>query len=142
MATKEQERKALARIRKIVAELGEDSYLATAFDGAWELAEENIENDFGNSTRWYIDKYNNSGEDVRKAREEAEEDSRKLRVELEEMKADLEHWQGKFTKKSEEYVTLLRSHNELWNKYREAQKAEKEVIRLKAMLFDLMFDKK
>lgn len=142
MTTKEQERKALARIRKIVAELGEDSYLATAFDGAWELAEENIENDFGNSTRWYIDKYNNSGEDVRKAREEAEEDSRKLRVELEEMKADLEHWQGKFTKKSEEYVTLLRSHNELWNKYREAQKAEKEVIRLKAMLFDLMFDKK
>ena len=142
MATKEQERKALARIRKIVAELGEDSYIATAFDGAWELAEENIENDFGNSTRWYIDKYNNSGEDVRKAREEAEEDSRKLRVELEEMKADLEHWQGKFTKKSEEYVTLLRSHNELWNKYREAQKAEKEVIRLKAMLFDLMFDKK
>ena len=142
MATKEQERKALARIRKIVAELGEDSYIATAFDGAWELAEENIENDFGNSMRWYIDKYNNSGEDVRKAREEAEEDSRKLRVELEEMKADLEHWQGKFTKKSEEYVTLLRSHNELWNKYREAQKAEKEVIRLKAMLFDLMFDKK
>ena len=142
MATKEQERKALARIRKIVAELGEDSYIATAFDGAWELAEENIENDFGNSTRWYIDKYNNSGEDVRKAREEAEEDSRKLRVELEEMKTDLEHWQGKFTKKSEEYVTLLRSHNELWNKSREAQKAEKEVIRLKAMLFDLMFDKK
>ena len=142
MATKEQERKALARIRKIVAELGEDSYIATAFDGAWELAEENIENDFGNSTRWYIDNYNNSGEDVRKAREEAEEDSRKLRVELEEMKADLEHWHGKFTKKSEEYVTLLRSHNELWNKYREAQKAEKEVIRLTAMLFDLMSDKK
>lgn len=46
VATKEQERKALEKIRKIVEELGEDSYLSIAFDGCFEDAEENIENDF------------------------------------------------------------------------------------------------
>lgn len=44
MSTKEQERKALEQIRKIVDGLGPDSYLATAFDGCFEIAEENIEN--------------------------------------------------------------------------------------------------
>lgn len=46
MTTKEQERKALAQIRKIVDSLGKDSYIATAFEGCFEIAAENIENDF------------------------------------------------------------------------------------------------
>ena len=46
MATKEQERKALEKIRNIVAELGEDSYIAKAFEGCFEIAQENIDNDF------------------------------------------------------------------------------------------------
>lgn len=50
-ATKEQERKALEKIRKIVAELGPDSYVGIAFDGCFEIAEENIENDFGCSMK-------------------------------------------------------------------------------------------
>ena len=33
MVTKEQERKALEQIKKIVDSLGADSYIATAFDG-------------------------------------------------------------------------------------------------------------
>ena len=32
-ATKDQERKALEKIRKIVEELGEDSYIGMAFEG-------------------------------------------------------------------------------------------------------------
>lgn len=50
-ATKEQERTALEKIRKIVAELGEDSYIGTALDGCLELAEQNIENDFACSMK-------------------------------------------------------------------------------------------
>lgn len=50
-ATKEQERKALARIKKIVGELGEDSYIGMAFEGCFEVAEENIENDFACSMK-------------------------------------------------------------------------------------------
>ena len=51
MTTKEQERKALAQIREIVAALGSDSYLAIAFEGCFEIAEENIQNDFGCSMK-------------------------------------------------------------------------------------------
>lgn len=51
MTTKEQERKALEQIKKIVASLGEDSYIATAFEGCFEIAAENIENDFACSMK-------------------------------------------------------------------------------------------
>lgn len=50
-ATKEQERKALEKIKKIVGELGKDSYIGMAFEGCFELAEENIENDFACSMK-------------------------------------------------------------------------------------------
>ena len=49
MITKDQERRALEEIRKIVSSLGDDSYVATAFDGVFEIAESNIEGDFANS---------------------------------------------------------------------------------------------
>lgn len=45
-ASKQQERDALDQIRAIVDTLGPDSYLATAFAGCFEDAEENIKNDF------------------------------------------------------------------------------------------------
>lgn len=53
-ATKQQERDTLEAIKKMVAELGPQSYLATAFEGAFEDAESNIDNDFGDSMkrRW------------------------------------------------------------------------------------------
>ena len=53
-ATKRQERAALEKIRKIVDELGPDSYIATAFDGCFKDAEANIENDWALSMkdRW------------------------------------------------------------------------------------------
>lgn len=53
-ATKQQERDTLAAIQKMVEELGPQSYLATAFEGCFEDAESNIENDFWDSmkARW------------------------------------------------------------------------------------------
>lgn len=38
-ATKEQEQKALEKIKKIVTDLGEDSYISMAFEGCFEIAE-------------------------------------------------------------------------------------------------------
>ena len=58
MASKDDERKALRQIRNIVDKLGEDSYIKTAFNGAFGLAEINIEDDAAFSTSWYIDKVN------------------------------------------------------------------------------------
>lgn len=51
IATKQQERDTLAKIREMVAELGPQSYLKTAFKGAFEDAEQNIEDDAAYS--WY-----------------------------------------------------------------------------------------
>lgn len=51
MTTKEQERKALEQIRKIVDGLGKNSYIGIAFEGCFEIAEENIENDWGCSMK-------------------------------------------------------------------------------------------
>lgn len=45
-ATKQQERDTLEKIRKMVEQLGPDSYLATAFEGCFDLAAENIDNDW------------------------------------------------------------------------------------------------
>ena len=46
MTTKDQEREALKKIRKIVEGLGEESYIGKAFEGCFEMAQENIESDF------------------------------------------------------------------------------------------------
>lgn len=53
-ATKAQEREALAEIKAIVEALGENSYLATAFEGCFEDAENNIEDDaaYSMKARW------------------------------------------------------------------------------------------
>lgn len=54
LASKEQERKALESIRAIIATLGPNSYLATAFEGCLQDAEDNIEYDaaFSMCARW------------------------------------------------------------------------------------------
>ena len=51
IATREQERKALEQIKKIVEALGPDSYIGTAFDGVFCVAEYNINNDAACSLR-------------------------------------------------------------------------------------------
>lgn len=49
MTTKQQEREALEKIKGIVEELGENSYIGKAFEGCFEMARENIEDDFFDS---------------------------------------------------------------------------------------------
>lgn len=46
MATKDQEREVLQQIKAMVDNLGPNSYIATAFKGVFDIAEENIDNDF------------------------------------------------------------------------------------------------
>lgn len=55
LSTKDQEREALNQIKEIVAGLGEGSYVAAAFEGCFELAEDNIGNDFARSMKQIAD---------------------------------------------------------------------------------------
>ena len=54
-ATKDQERAAIEQIRKLLDELGPQSYVATALDGCLEIAEQNIEYDFGDSMKGRVE---------------------------------------------------------------------------------------
>ena len=49
MTTKQQEREILSQIAALIESAGPDSYIGMAFEGCVEMAESNIENDFGNS---------------------------------------------------------------------------------------------
>ena len=79
-ATKEQELKALAKIKKIVEELGENSYIGMAFEGCFEIAEGNIGNDFGCSMK-------QRAEAAEKKLETAELDNRDLRNSISDLKS-------------------------------------------------------
>lgn len=54
-ATKQQEREALEKIKAIVESLGPDSYIGTALEGCFEIAEQNIENDFACSMKQRVE---------------------------------------------------------------------------------------
>lgn len=90
LATKEQERETLATIRQMVEELGPQSYLATAFEGAFEDAEVNIENDFGDSMKR---RYESSEAALKKQIETGyrlEESVHCLEISVEQLKAENE----------------------------------------------------
>lgn len=87
MTTKEQERQAIQKIRKIVEGMGENSYLATAMEGVLETAEENIEYDAAFSLKGRA--------------EVAEKEASKLKKENEELRETL--------KNAEEQVERLES---------------------------------
>jgi len=96
MTTKEQERKALAQIKKIIEGLGEDSYIGTAFEGCFEIAAENIENDWACSMKQRAESAEKEGykldlenRDLRLAIKKAKEDASKeitaLQLRIEEL---------------------------------------------------------
>lgn len=93
--TKDEERKALARINKIVEALGEDSYVATAFEGCFEDAEENIENDFACS--W------------KQRAESAQEKLEKAQYRLDTVIAERDYYEKQVDELSEKYAELQKN---------------------------------
>ena len=142
MTTKEQERKALEQIKKIVEGLGENSYIGTAFEGCFEIAEDNIKNDFACSMKQakeMAEKQFIDAKDIIKCREQELADREK---EVRELRDSLEH-QTDYTK---ELLERLRSTEEAGSKIVDERPAlsikckeqEEEIIRLKAKLYDLI----
>ena len=83
MTTKDQERKAVEKIRKIVEELGENSYVGFAMDGVLELAEENIRDDTAYSMK-------KRAELAWERTDKAEKESKDLKTEVEDLKKTIE----------------------------------------------------
>lgn len=142
MTTKAQERKALEQIRKIVEGLGEDSYIGTAFEGCFEIAEENIEFDFAISMKDKVQSAKNRLDGQTKRNEELEKEIKELKESAEDDREAAEEWMQK-------YQNMVNDKN-IWRddctKTRESLKAEQsknealeqEIIKLKAKLYDMM----
>ena len=142
MTTKEQERKALEQIRKIVEGLGENSYIGTAFEGGFEIAEANIVNDFACSMKQRAESAEQKLEAAGIIRSNLEKEVEALRTKDKLLGERIEqHDKGyeNLRLKKEEYK---QSALENWNKYREAQDAlivaEAKITELKAKLYDYM----
>lgn len=141
-ATKQQERDALWEIRKIVEELGPSSYVATAFQGCFEDAMDNIENDFASSyyTRWATEKRRADGleeevSDLRKTLTSGRCDNDQKDIEISALQSQLEAAQKDLETAHKERSTM---DNLLADAVVRADTAEQEIIRLKAKLYDYM----
>ena len=145
-ATKQQERDTLEKIQKMVEMLGPDSYLATAFDGCFDLAAENIENDWACSMADRVrraekraaeleDELAESVKDYEAAHAAAHEIAAQKDAEIEQLRAQLKQsqetarWNGQ---RCDEEATAAGEAQ------RRAEAAETEVIQLKAKLYDLL----
>lgn len=146
VSTKEQERKALEQIRKIVEGLGEDSYVATAFTGCFEDAEENIENDFAFSMYGRYKSIESEYEDLYKENRELVEKMSKLESEIKSQSETIDQLRSSsvedsntITRQRDAYVELKDTYDTTYTEQKEQiEKLEQEVIILKAKLYDLI----
>lgn len=142
MATKKQEMEALEQIKMIVKGLGKNSYLEMAFEGCFEIAEENIQNDWGGSYKQIAD----SAETKRARAEKELEQAKGDRAAAEERAANLQKQIEQKNQRIDELnAQLIEATNQAVkenNNYRqaaeEAEKKDLEIIKLKARLFDLL----
>lgn len=118
MTTKEQERTALAKIRKIVEGLGEDSYVGTALEGCFEIAERNIEYDWASS-------YQQLYEDAVKAGDKLLRDSKCKDDEIKSLEKQIDSLQRTVSDLEERYNEQKKQANEFAQMYIDERKGLK-----------------
>lgn len=153
MTTKEQERKALAQIRKIVDGLGDGSYIGMAFEGCFEDAETNIENDWGCSMKQRAEsaerealKWSQKADSlserlalVMSDRDEAAKRSKELEGKVSYHLATINAMEKEAQATQEKTDHAINElSDKLIEKAKELEAAQLEIIRLKARLFDLI----
>lgn len=157
MSTKAEERTALKKIREIIDGLGgAESYIGMAFEGCFEIAEDNINNDFGRSMKQMLDSeqlrvrelldaitgWKNEANELRSLLEKAKAENKDNIRQADEYKA----WAEKrITDEEAEKVhykeCLAEMNEEVLEMRGRVQEAEMEVIELKARLYDLTVGK-
>jgi len=135
MTTKEQERKVLTDIMNMVKELGEDSYIATAFDGVCEIASSNIRDDAAYSARYYIDETHKLQGTINQMTDKHEDYMIK-------MEGALERSQESLVKCKERCNAMVNRDIDQGNRIDELNaqiaKRDTEITMLKAKLYDMM----
>ena len=150
--TKADERNALEKIKKIVEVLGKDSYVAAAFDGAFELAEQNIEFDAAFGAKFYIEEYNKTSARERELKEEYERKLEERNQDLKDMTEKLRNAYEVANERQRQINDLLKKLEDMTKlsaenytasveSERKLAEAQEEIIRLKAKLYDLLMAK-
>lgn len=93
MVSKQQERAALEQIREIVRELGENSYVGTAFTGVFDAAESNIDYDAAFSPAGEAEMYQKELQELQTIHRRLEADEASLRNRVQQLEAELEREQ-------------------------------------------------
>lgn len=153
MVSKEQERKALEQIKKIVEGLGEDSYIGKAFEGCFEKAAENIDNDFWCSMKDERDRLQTKLDNLEKEYKADMDRMIHLKEHLEKKVAEAETMNqntfdraNRYAMEVKELQEIEKARDEAARKMQEViekQEAEKEqmaieIMKLKARLYDMM----
>ena len=162
--SKDDERKGLEKIRKIVEGLGGiNSYVGMAFEGVWELAERNIREDAGYSCKEYIVSYDSLESEMIELKKQlvnCENENRELNGKLDnaydDLKREKEYREIKLSEKDSEVESLqviINQNNQereqnvakITELEQEKKAVEKEndnlreeIIRLKAKLYDFI----
>lgn len=145
MTTKQQEREALEKIRKIVEALGEYSYIGTAMAGMFEDAEENIENDFAMSWKdraedreHEIEALKAENQKLHEMTENFENECQMRSQVAQENAEDAKAWMQRATEKEQKVRDL---NAVVADKDRLLANRDFEIMKLKAKLYDLMVEK-
>ena len=112
-ATKAQERETLEKIKAMVAELGPQSYLAPAFEGVFEDAEQNIEDDAAYSMKSRLEIQAQRAIERGYEVDQLKADLAAARSDVEVLRSQLDHAQGQIdTLKRQQFPEELR--RDLW----------------------------
>lgn len=149
MTSKQEERKALAQIRKIVEGLGDDSYIGMALEGCFEIAEQNIENDFGCSMKQRAESAEKKAAELQDKVYRMENSINAMKQNCSQAEAETlrlagiidqnAHYINELEGRQEKQVASAQAQvEELEMADAKIQELQDEVIRLKAKLYDLL----
>lgn len=127
IVTKEDERAVLSKIRAMISNLGSDSYLSMTFDGIWDIAENNIANDFGTSVR-----------DIISSKDALMDSDNKLRQEVALRARESEKLTDKLESQLKDFYKLREERDNLIIENSGVSALRMEVTELKAKLYDMM----
>ena len=128
--TKADERKALEQIKKIVQELGEESYIGTAFKGVFELAAENIEYDLWNSASDWKDWLDKNAQEI-------DERGERISTLTKRLNEKTEYADGLCKRFREQEVRAIKAEEALTAAGETIKKQADEIVSLKIKLLDL-----
>jgi len=141
-ATKDQERKALEQIKKIIDGLGADSYLGLTFEGIMEQAEENITNDFASNYKEMYERDELTIEELRRNAAGDQKTIEELRTYNRTLSQQVDNKADRIDELNKEIRNAAGEISEYIDKQYEDKKKietlESEIITLKAKLYDLM----